>query len=51
MSTTAVGGKDTATDGRVGKLALKLEVVTIPVSDYDRAKEFFAEQSSEELLL
>jgi catechol 2,3-dioxygenase-like lactoylglutathione lyase family enzyme len=41
MSTTAVRTTDAATDGRVGKIDLKLEVVTIPVSDYDQAKEFY----------
>ena len=33
--------QDTTTGARVGKVALKLEVVTIPVSDVDRAKEFY----------
>ena len=42
MSTTAIPSKDAATDGRVGQIDLKLEVVTIPVSDVDRAKEFYS---------
>jgi catechol 2,3-dioxygenase-like lactoylglutathione lyase family enzyme len=41
MSTTAIRSKDATTGARVGKLDLKLEVVTIPVSDIDRAKEFY----------
>ena len=41
MSTTATRSGDTTTGARVGKVALKLEVVTIPVSDVDRAKEFY----------
>ena len=41
MSTTAVRTKDATTDARVGKVDMKLEVVTIPVSDVDRAKAFY----------
>ncbi|MGH2374241.1 MAG: VOC family protein [Gemmatimonadales bacterium] len=41
MSTTAVRSNDATSDARVGKVAMKLEVVTIPVSDVDRAKEFY----------
>ncbi len=41
MSTTATLSKDTTTDARVGTVPLKLEVVTIPVSDVDRAKTFY----------
>jgi catechol 2,3-dioxygenase-like lactoylglutathione lyase family enzyme len=41
MSTTAIPSKDAAPDARVGKVDLKLEVITIPVSDIDRAKEFY----------
>jgi catechol 2,3-dioxygenase-like lactoylglutathione lyase family enzyme len=41
MSTTAVRTTDATADARVGKTDLKLEVVTIPVSDIDRAKEFY----------
>jgi catechol 2,3-dioxygenase-like lactoylglutathione lyase family enzyme len=40
MSTTAVPAA-TATKPRVGQLDMKLEVVTIPVSDVDRAKAFY----------
>jgi predicted enzyme related to lactoylglutathione lyase len=32
---------DAAVDGRVGQMDWKLEVITIPVSDLDRAKEFY----------
>jgi catechol 2,3-dioxygenase-like lactoylglutathione lyase family enzyme len=42
MSTTAIGSKDATTNARVGEIDLKLEVITIPVSDVDRAKEFYA---------
>jgi catechol 2,3-dioxygenase-like lactoylglutathione lyase family enzyme len=41
MSTTAIPSKDAAPDARGGKGDLKLEVITIPVSDIDRAKEFY----------
>jgi catechol 2,3-dioxygenase-like lactoylglutathione lyase family enzyme len=41
MSTTAIRSKDATTDTRVGQVDLKLEVITIPVSDVDRAKEFY----------
>ena len=41
MGNTATLSKDTTTDARVGMVALKLEVITIPVSDVDRAKEFY----------
>jgi predicted enzyme related to lactoylglutathione lyase len=41
MSTTAIARSDATTDGRVGQLDMKLEVTTIPVSDVDRAKEFY----------
>src|SRR6476661_731627 len=41
MSTTAIRSKDATTDARVGKVDMKLEVVVIPVSDVDRAKEFY----------
>ena len=41
MSTTATRTKDATSDAKVGKVAMKLEVVTIPVSDVDRAKEFY----------
>jgi catechol 2,3-dioxygenase-like lactoylglutathione lyase family enzyme len=41
MSTTAIRSKDATTDARVGKVDMKLEIVVIPVSDVDRAKEFY----------
>ena len=41
MSTTAIRTQDATTDTRVGKVATKLEVITIPVSDVDRAKAFY----------
>jgi catechol 2,3-dioxygenase-like lactoylglutathione lyase family enzyme len=41
MSTTATRGKDATTDARVGQVDMKLEVVTIPVSDIDRSKAFY----------
>jgi catechol 2,3-dioxygenase-like lactoylglutathione lyase family enzyme len=41
MSTTAVLSNDATSDARVGQVAMKLEVITIPVSDLDRAKEFY----------
>ena len=41
MSTTAISTNE-AVDGRkVGQVDLKLEVVTLPVSDVNRAKEFY----------
>jgi catechol 2,3-dioxygenase-like lactoylglutathione lyase family enzyme len=40
MSTTATL-KDTTTDARVGQVDLKLEVITLPVSDVDRAMDFY----------
>jgi catechol 2,3-dioxygenase-like lactoylglutathione lyase family enzyme len=41
MSTTAIRSKDATTDGRVGQVDMKLEVVVIPVSDVGRAAEFY----------
>jgi catechol 2,3-dioxygenase-like lactoylglutathione lyase family enzyme len=41
MSTTAIRSKDATADARVGKVDMKLEVITVPVSDIDRAKEFY----------
>jgi catechol 2,3-dioxygenase-like lactoylglutathione lyase family enzyme len=41
MSTSAIQNKETASDARVGQVDLKLEVITIPVSDVDRSKEFY----------
>jgi catechol 2,3-dioxygenase-like lactoylglutathione lyase family enzyme len=41
MTSTAVRSQSTTADTRVGQVDLKLEVITIPVSDVDRAKEFY----------
>jgi catechol 2,3-dioxygenase-like lactoylglutathione lyase family enzyme len=41
MSTTAVRPNSATSDPRVGKVAMKLEVVVIPVADVDRAKAFY----------
>jgi catechol 2,3-dioxygenase-like lactoylglutathione lyase family enzyme len=41
MSVTEVLSHDAIRDASVGTADLKLEVVTIPVSDVDRAKEFY----------
>jgi catechol 2,3-dioxygenase-like lactoylglutathione lyase family enzyme len=41
MSTTATRSKDAITNGRVGQVDMKLEVVTIPVSDIERATKFY----------
>src|SRR6476646_7873515 len=41
MSTTAIRSQDVTPAARVGKVAMKLEVVTIPVSNVDRAKAFY----------
>ena len=41
MSTTAAPNKEATGKPGVGKVDLKLEVVTIPVSDVDRAKRFY----------
>jgi catechol 2,3-dioxygenase-like lactoylglutathione lyase family enzyme len=41
MSTTAIRSKDGTADARVGQVDMKLEVITVPVSDIDRAKEFY----------
>jgi len=41
MSATATRSKDATTDAHVGKVAMKLEVVVIPVADVGRAKEFY----------
>jgi catechol 2,3-dioxygenase-like lactoylglutathione lyase family enzyme len=42
MSTTELGSNDATGDANVGKVDMKLEVVVIPVSDVDRAKEFYS---------
>jgi catechol 2,3-dioxygenase-like lactoylglutathione lyase family enzyme len=41
MTSTAVRTADQTTEGRVGQVDLKLEVITIPVSDVNRSKEFY----------
>ena len=41
MSTSAIRTDNAATDARAGKLAMKLEVVVIPVSDVGRAADFY----------
>ena len=41
MSTASTYSKGSATDSRVGKVAMKIEVITIPVSDVDRATRFY----------
>jgi catechol 2,3-dioxygenase-like lactoylglutathione lyase family enzyme len=41
MSTTATRPKDATTEARAGKIDMKLEVITLPVSNLDRAKEFY----------
>jgi catechol 2,3-dioxygenase-like lactoylglutathione lyase family enzyme len=42
MSTTQDRSRDTGGTASAGTIDMKLEVVTIPVSDVDRAKEFYA---------
>src|SRR5499427_4461889 len=42
MSTTEVLSKDATSDLDVARVDTKLEIVVIPVSDIDRAKEFYA---------
>jgi catechol 2,3-dioxygenase-like lactoylglutathione lyase family enzyme len=41
MTTTAVRSQDSTATPPVGTVDMKLEVITIPVSDLDRAKEFY----------
>jgi predicted enzyme related to lactoylglutathione lyase len=41
MSTTAVRSNESNAQARVGQVDLKLEVITLPVSDVDRAKQFY----------
>ena len=41
MTTTAIASKDATADARVEQVDMKLEVITIPVSDLDRAKKFY----------
>ncbi len=42
MSTTEVVSKDVTRDASVAKVDTKLEIVVIPVSDIDRAREFYS---------
>jgi predicted enzyme related to lactoylglutathione lyase len=42
MSTSEVRSSAAVQDARAGRVDMKLEVVIIPVSDVDRAKEFYA---------
>jgi catechol 2,3-dioxygenase-like lactoylglutathione lyase family enzyme len=41
MSTPALASKDATAGAREGRVDMKLEVITLPVSDLDRAKEFY----------
>jgi catechol 2,3-dioxygenase-like lactoylglutathione lyase family enzyme len=41
MSTNAVPRKEATSDAKAATVALKFEIVVIPVSDVDRAKEFY----------
>jgi hypothetical protein len=41
MSTAEVRGTAATSDQRLGKVDMKVEVVTVPVSDVDRATEFY----------
>jgi catechol 2,3-dioxygenase-like lactoylglutathione lyase family enzyme len=41
MSTNEVRGNNSTSDASVAKVDMKLEIVVIPVSDVDRAKEFY----------
>jgi catechol 2,3-dioxygenase-like lactoylglutathione lyase family enzyme len=41
MSTAEVRTKDATSEASVGTIDMKLEVVTVPVSDVDRAKRFY----------
>ena len=43
MSTTEVRSSDAARSAGIARVDMKLEVVVIPVSDVDRAKEFLTE--------
>ena len=44
MSTTEVLSKDAASNAIAAKVDMKFEIVVIPVSDVDRAKEFYGEK-------
>ena len=41
MSTNVVRSKDPTSDASAARVAMKFEIVVIPVSDVDRAKEFY----------
>jgi hypothetical protein len=41
MSTKAVRSNDATSDTKVARVDMKFEIVVIPVSDVDRAKEFY----------
>lgn len=41
MSTTATASRDATAAAGIGQVDMKLEVVTVPVSDIDRAKHFY----------
>ena len=41
MSTNVVRSKDATSDASAARVAMKFEIVVIPVSDVDRAKEFY----------
>ena len=41
MSTNEVRSNDATSDASVARVDMKLEIVVIPVSDVDRAKEFY----------
>jgi predicted enzyme related to lactoylglutathione lyase len=41
MTTSTIRSDNAATDTRFGQVDLNLEVITIPVSDVDRAKQFY----------
>src|SRR5262245_44215017 len=41
MSTNEVRGDDTTSDASVARVDMKFEIVVIPVSNVDRAKEFY----------
>jgi hypothetical protein len=42
MSTDEARGEDATSGGSVAKADMKLEVIVIPVSNVERAKEFYA---------
>lgn len=41
MSTTTMQSQSATSEARVGQVDLRLEVIPLPVSDFDRAKEFY----------